>query len=52
MVLIIPNISPGLKFVEKAVLLGLFSGEFIFGGAYYLKEFYVSKWVALENKKA
>ena len=31
----IPIISPGLIFVQKAFLLGLFSGEFIFGGAYY-----------------
>ena len=27
--------SPGLIFVQKAFLLGLFSGELIFGGAYY-----------------
>ena len=26
-------ISPGLIFVQKAVLLGLFSGELTFGGA-------------------
>ena len=31
----IPIISPGLIFVQKAVLLGLFLGKFIFGGAYY-----------------
>ena len=40
----IPIISPGLIFVQKAVLLGLFSGG---GGAegraYYWKEFCVSK---------
>ena len=35
----IPIISPGLIFVQKAVLLGLFSGELIFGVAYYFKEF-------------
>ena len=29
----IPIISPGLIFVQKAFLLGLFSGELIFGGA-------------------
>ena len=29
-------ISPGLITVQKAALLGLFSGEFIFGGAYLL----------------
>ena len=38
-------ISPGLIFVQKAVLLGLFSGDRIFGGAYYWKEFCISKWV-------
>ena len=46
----IPTISPGLIFVKKAFLLGLFSGELIFGGAYYWKEFCVSKWVGLDNK--
>ena len=46
----IPIISPGLIFVQKAFLLGLFSGELIFGGAYYWKEFCVSKWVLLVNK--
>ena len=29
---------PGLIFVQKAFLLGLFSGEIIFGEAYYWKE--------------
>ena len=48
----IPIISPGLIFVQKAVLLGLFSGELIFGGAYYWREFCVSKWVGLDNKTA
>ena len=43
-------ISPGLIFVQKAVLLGLFSGELIFGGAYNWKEFCVSKWVGIDNK--
>ena len=28
-------ISPGLIFLQKASLVGLFSGELIFGGAYY-----------------
>ena len=46
----IPIISPGLTFVQKAILLGLYSGELIFGGAYYWKEFCVSKWVELDNK--
>ena len=44
--------SPGLIFVQKAVLLSLSSGELIFGGAYYGKEFCVSKWVELDNKTA
>ena len=48
----IPIISPGLIFVQKAVLLSLSSGELIFGGAYYGKEFCVSKWVELDNKTA
>ena len=46
----IPIISPGLIFVQKAFLLGLVSGEFIFGGGYYWMEFCVSKWVGLDNK--
>ena len=33
-------------------MLGLFSEELIFGGAYYWKEFCVSKWVGLVNKTA
>ena len=33
----IPIISPGLIFVQKAFLLGLFSGEFIFIGSYSWK---------------
>ena len=28
-------LSPGLIFVQKAVLLGLFSGELVFGWGYY-----------------
>ena len=48
----IPIISPVLIFVQKAVLLGLFSGELIFRGAYYWKEFCVSKWVGLDNKNS
>ena len=42
-------ISPGLIFVQKVFLPGLFSGELIFGGACYRKEFGVSKWVWLVN---
>ena len=48
----IPIISPGLKFVQKAFLLGLSLGELIFGGGYYWKEFCVSKWVGLDNKNS
>ena len=48
----IPKISPGLIFVQKADLLGLFSGELIFGGAYYWKESCVSKWVGINNKNS
>ena len=48
----IPIISPGLIFVQKALLLGLFLGELIFGGAYYWKEFCVLKWVWLDNKNS
>ena len=35
-----------------SVLLGLFSGELIFGRTYYWKEFCVSKWVDLDDKTA
>ena len=48
----IPIISPGLIFVQKAFLLGLFSGELIFGRAYYWREFCVSKWVGLDSKNS
>ena len=48
----IPIISPGLMFVQTVVLLGLFLGELIFGGAYYWKDFCVSKWVGLDNKNS
>ena len=39
-------------FVKKAFLLGLFSGELIFGGAYYWKEFCILKWVGLVNENS
>ena len=32
--------------------MGLFLGELIIGGAYYWKEFCVSKWVGLVNKSS
>ena len=35
-------LNPGLIFVKKAVLLGLFLGELIFGGACYWKGFCIS----------
>ena len=46
----IPIISPGFIFVQKAFLLGLFPGELIFRGAYYWKEFCVSKWVGVPGE--
>ena len=33
-------------------MLGLFSGELIFGGACYWKEFCVSKWVGFDHKNS
>ena len=45
-------VSPGLIFVQKAVLLGLVLGELIIREAYYWKEFCVSKWVGLDNKNS
>ena len=48
----IPIISPGLIFVQKAFLLGLFSVELVFVGAYFWKEFCPSKWVGLDNKNS
>ena len=48
----IPLISPGPIFVQKAFLLGLFSGELIFRRAYCWKVFCVSKWVGLDNKNS
>ena len=45
-------ISPGLMFVQKAFLVGLFSGELIFRGAHYWMKFCVSKWVGLVNKNS
>ena len=47
-----PIISLGLIFVQKAFLGGLFSGELNFGGAYYWREFCVSKCVGLDNEKS
>ena len=44
--------SPGLIIVQKAFLVVLFSGDLIFGGAYYWKEFSTSKWVGLVNKNS
>ena len=48
----IPIIRPGLIFVQKAFLLGLFSGELIFGGAYYCREFCVQSGLDLTMKTA
>ena len=46
----IPIISLRLIFFQKAFLLGLFSGEVIFGGTYYWTEFCLSVRVGLDNK--
>ena len=46
------TISPGLIFVQKAFLQGLFLGELIFRWGYYWKEFRVSKQVVLDNKNS
>ena len=43
-------ISPGLMFVQKAFLVGFFSRELIFRGAYYWREFCILKWVGRDNK--
>ena len=43
---------PGLIFVQKAGLLGLFLGELIFGGAYYWKEFAFQNGLGLTIKTA
>ena len=48
----IPIISPGLIFVKKAFLLGLFSGELIFGGAYYWRKFCIQNELDLTIKTA
>ena len=32
-------ISPGVIYVQRAFMVGLFSGELIFGGAYYWRNF-------------
>ena len=46
-------ISPGLIFVQKALLGAYFWGSLLyFGGAYYWREFSISKWVGLNNKSS
>ena len=45
-------ISPGLLFVQKDLLVGLFSEELILGGACYWREFCVSKWVGFDDKNS
>ena len=47
----IPIISPGLIFVQKAFLLGLFSVELIFGGSYYARNFVFQNGLGLTKKK-
>ena len=44
--------SPGLIFVQKAFVVGLFSGDLIFREAYHWREFCISKWVGLDNKNS
>ena len=44
--------SPGLIFVQKALFGGFIFGELIFRGAYYWREFCVSKWVEIDNKNS
>ena len=48
----IPIISPGLIFAQKTFFVGLFLGKLIIGGAYYWREFCISKWVGLDNKNS
>ena len=45
-------ISPGVIFIQKAFLMGLFSGELIFAGAYCWRVYYVSEWVRLDNRNS
>ena len=45
----IPIISLVLIFLQKAFLMGLFSGELIFRGACYWREFCASVWVGLDS---
>ena len=45
-------ISPALMFVQTAFLVVLFSRVLNIGGAYYWREFCVSKWVASDNKNS
>ena len=42
--------SPGLIIVQNVFLLGVFCGSLFLEGAYYWREFCVSKFVALHNK--
>ena len=39
-----------LELITEETERGLFSGELIFGGAYYSRGFGVSKWVGLNKK--
>ena len=42
---------PWANTCSKGFLVGFFSGELFFGGAYYWREFCVLKWAGLDNKK-
>ena len=44
--------GPWAYICSKGCFTGLMFGGAYFGGAYYWKEFCVSKWVGLGNKKA
>ena len=46
----IQKTRPRLLLVQNEFLVGLFWGELMFGGAYFRREFLVSKWVGIDNK--
>ena len=48
----VPIIILGPVFVQKALLLGLFSGELIFGGAYSWRNFVFQNGLGLTTKTA
>ena len=42
--------KPWADIFSNGFLLGFCSGKLIFGGAYYWREFCISKWVGIDNK--